>query len=189
MIPVAAVLTWALAGRRRGTPTGDLLVAWIAGGLAVFLLQGKGWAYHALPAAMAGALLAGWMVLNCGRRRLRVAVTMLLAVMVMAGFSWGGWRGFQRQIFRLEQGECRDLVLRLNREAAGLPVMFVSSSQSWSMPAVVHSQAAWGSSYPQLWPVLALVRLGRHEDQEKQVLNRDYVKAGETRLHRIYRRR
>jgi hypothetical protein len=152
-----------LAGRARGArarPLVRVLAAAACAGLVVYLVQKKGWRYHALPAMTFAIMALGCALIDAlaadlavrSRRSLALAVT----VIATAGLTAMSLRD-RLDDTRRRAAEVRPLV-ELVSQAAPRPVLFLSTWVLYAFPVVNYGRTAWPYRYHVLHPLPGLYR-------------------------------
>lgn len=156
----ASVMLFAVVALARPEPRRRLLpfalataYAWIA-----FVLQGKGWRYHLLPAAIFAA--ASLPLLAFGTQGWRRGPQALASIAVLASIAIGAVHVVQinRAAPRLSNLARSPIGEVLSIARPGDAVHVISTSVTPFFPAVTHLELRWASRYSALWPLAALGR-------------------------------
>ncbi|MDY0872296.1 hypothetical protein [Dongia rigui] len=137
-----------------GTTLRNLLVyAGLA--LVLFVVQGKGWEYHALPIHL--FLWAGVIVIFianlpaiAARSKFPALLGLMLVVVPVLLTEWA-WRLGMYDRIRYEQF-VEDVGIRQFAHP-GDAVQFLTLTQSLPFPMVLHEKYVWALRYPALWPL------------------------------------
>lgn len=143
MLVVSTPLLVVLSGRMRRREAGLIAAAALAG-LGSYLLQGTGFAYHAIP-FRSFALIACYFVILRSLRPNAGAIAAAIAVAVLTVISVE--RGFYRNISALQIAEVAQEHGRVGK------LMVLSSYVHAGPPAAIASGASWVSRYPASWLV------------------------------------
>jgi hypothetical protein len=122
-------------GLVRPDPVGLRYAGALAGGLASYLLQGKGWSYQMIPATGLAVLL-GVHLLRTSPPPRRLAAAGLAGLALLLAVSAGPYRPLPIVI-----------------PAGARSVLFLSTNVSVAYPATLEAGARHESRYPTLWPL------------------------------------
>ena len=162
LVPLALILH-VMSRRHQLAPAfGDVFAIAAVGFYAVYVIQLKGWHYHALPSLataictfcviLAGAL--GLAVRSPSRSwqgaaggAIVIVCVMLVTFIPVKGVSRHGSMSFFAEA----------LVPIIEKHAPGGTIYSLSSNVWTGFPAVNYSQASWGSRYSMLWTLPAIM--------------------------------
>lgn len=181
LVPLLATLALLFAlGRWRKALAPALAPFLLAAAYALiaYFLQGKGWRYQLLPAALftCGALAALWLAWRPAPAAGRLASSLGLAGIGLASLLLGAhaW-SVNRHAPRLAHLPHSQIGQLLAIARPGDSVYVFSTSAVPFFPAVMHLELEWASRYSPLWPLAALGRTAAKPDD-----------AGDARLRQVY---
>ncbi len=154
ILPGVFIANFNLVGAR--TLRTFLVYAGVA--LLLFLLQGKGWEYHALPIKLfLWTGLAVVFVANLPRLVMLSkypALTSLAVLLVPVMLTQWAWQIGIKDRVRYEQF-VEDIGIRRFAKP-GDPVLFITATQSLPFPLVLHENYVWALRYPAIWPLAGI---------------------------------
>jgi len=167
-IAIATLLTAQLSPRSAASAHARVFGAATVGWLLAYVVQGKGWQYHLLPAipyataAMIAAAVAAAGSLSRSRDRKSRAGAALLLLAVIAIGIWvvPTTARFSRGSFRMLRDQypqsLRKMIATVDEVAPGEPI-YVMSTNVWpTFPLVNLTSAPWPYRYHFLWTLPAL---------------------------------
>jgi hypothetical protein len=155
ILEVAGLAAYAGLRRNRGAqPIGDTAVLAALGFFAAYLMQGKGWPYHAYPAI--ASTLIGLGALTCGARRpspvpLVAAGAAILSIGFVAGVWFDGRRDLRSEAPGLEQA--------VTSLAPHPKIMSLASDIAVGHPFVREIGGRWVGTLMSSWISLEIRRL------------------------------
>lgn len=165
------VLLTAAALLRRDSAAQPFACLTIAGLIAA-MLQGKGWDYHLLPAWAALVLGSGLVLLPAVERLFRAAEPRPLASAAALFALMLGLHVAVQPPFAAQRGYPKSLASRLEsvllREAAGQPVLWLSSSIYPQFPVVLYGKSRMAMRFMNLW-VLDSVYRAEPSGREREI--------------------
>jgi hypothetical protein len=164
LLPLLAALGLLLALVRWRKALAPMLAPFLlaaAYAVIAYFLQGKGWRYQLLPAALftCGALAALWIAPRPGPPGRRGAASLMttgvaLGSLLLVAHAWSVNRHAPR-LADLPQSQIGQL---LANARPGDAVYVFSTSAVPFFPSVMHLELEWASRYSPLWPLAALGR-------------------------------
>lgn len=185
LLPLALVgaVVWA-SHRSRGATLATPALAAVAAGVVIYLIQGKGWAYHRLPAEiMLALLLVGWLAraLDSGGTAMpRLVAGLAIGVGLLAGTTVERQRVVLDRAWHAADSPERWLAGIVTGTGARSLVGF-SEWLGPFFPVVNETGVRWPLRYPSMWALVGQVRpcprcAGSAPDIRRQVI--DDVTAG-----------
>jgi hypothetical protein len=164
---IAVILLYLAMRGRRIEPITGVLLAGSAGFFIAFLIQGRGWPYHAWPAVALLMLAAAFAVpMVKGRERIyalaavAAALFNLTTYMDFPGAGYGGVR----------------LVAPIRTAVKAPSVMSITSDLTPGHPITTDVGGTWAGTYSSRWiTVNAIKRLVRHPDAETRTRLKDWL--------------
>jgi len=176
---VASVILLYLAMRgKRVEPATGVLLAGAAGFFIAFLMQGRGWPYHAYPAValLMLATVFAFAVAETGRSRLYAALAgaaVLFNLVTYTDFPGAGYGGVR-------------LVTPIRAAVAAPTIMSITSDLTPGHPITTDVSGSWAGTYSSRWITVnagkllarkpdgeTKVRLEKWQAYDRQVTNRD----------------
>lgn len=143
---VATFALLAAAAWRSGGRSLRVAVALVAGAVASYVLQNKGFTYHALPVATFASIGAIWMLVpSATPRAVKLLSICVLVLVVHDTLRDGRYRNTATEILL---PEVRELLAGAGPNRS---ILVLSSGLGIAFPLVLEAEAQWASRYPALW--------------------------------------
>lgn len=140
-----------------------LLIAVNSGCILSFILQGKGWYYHAFPLITMNSLLATMLVFHLLTARKRNKIhPLLLMVIIIAQILFTLIPAFVDDYKRInyyknDSSSFQQFIKITRKFAHHKPIFFFSTDLAMTLPIVYYSNAKLGSRFPSLWPLAGII--------------------------------
>lgn len=163
----SSVLALWLAGRLPPDPRHGrvrlLLSAAAAAGLAVAVMQNKGYDYHFLPAIVPSLLLLSVVLADAlaAMRRGDTGVQFGAVLVAALLLAWDGGRAVRDMVHPFNYNETSaEMAKDVARWGGGRPLVGLSVHVFPTFPYLLRHGGQWGLRYPSLWPLAGYLKAG-----------------------------
>ena len=142
----------------------DMLLITVSFGFMLsFILQGKGWAYHAFPLITVNSLLAVLLVYHlaqtCNKNRIYpgLIISIIAAQFLFTLIPWSALYHQKINYYINESSKFQQMIKIAKQYAQNKYIFFFSTDLSQTILINYYSDSKLGSRFPTLWPLLGII--------------------------------